>query len=135
MDSTTNSGCNNSNLTDEYDQFMSYYRRSRIPPHETWPQKLPIYVSASARAPYIKYTLPNEEHTAEREQDDCEQDMWQHEEEKKQLPSIPTPFPLNSEIIHFEGPLFEGLITSRIKGVPEPNNLPIDRDGNERISK
>lgn len=88
------------NENEEYQRFISYFKQSRIPHPEHWPAKSPIYVTSSARAPYIKYDLKLEE------------------KQRDNHSKIPSPFPLDGEVVSFNGPLFQGSIVSRMKDVP-----------------
>jgi hypothetical protein len=74
--------------------FLSYFNDSKLPNPDCWPDNSPIFVSASKRAPEIKYQL----HAS-------------NDNEVK-------PFPLDGSIVPFSGPLFRGKIVSRMRDVP-----------------
>lgn len=72
--------------------FLAYYKKSRLPPVETW-TSYPLYVTSSIRASSnVVYDLPM-----------AGGDF---------VPS----FPLDGSPVDFDGPLFEGKIQSRVRG-------------------
>ena len=84
------------------ESLLSYFKQSRIPTPDRWPQSSPVYVVASHRAPDVKYELPCLESDA--------------------MP----PFPLDGTVVPFDGPLFNGKMISRIKNAPSMKLSPGD---------
>ena len=119
---------------EEYEEFISYFRQSNIPPPEQWPRKSSVFVSSSIRAPYIQYSGISDQdkcisktlYKGESNLDDIEMEEHQSNLSKSSLNSLnthaATPFPVNGEIIPFDGPLFSGIIASRVKDIPVSRN-------------
>jgi|AntRauTorckE5430_2_1112549.scaffolds.fasta_scaffold05602_2 hypothetical protein len=78
----------------EKEEFLSYFQTSNVPNPDKWPDESPIYLAASQRAPNIKYDLPLQESCAS------------------------PPFPLDGTAVPLDGPLFKGVMVSRIKNAP-----------------
>jgi len=118
-----------------YDSFMSYFHESKIPAPEEWPDDLPVYVCASSRAPYVKYdsSKSKEEHQKKIQVFESKLELKSNVcYEYKPIVKRNACFPLNGEIIQFEGPLFKGIIASRIKEAPESGKFLLKKN---RISK
>jgi len=78
----------------EKEEFLSYFQTSNVPNPGKWPEESPIYLAASQRAPNIKYDLPPQESR------------------------VSPPFPLDGTAVPLDGPLFQGVMVSRIKNAP-----------------